>query len=155
MGKTTYKKSWEKDYSWLKAVLDNTFAEFCKQYCKKFKIDGSEVSQVRSHAKTHKKPLDLNQRTFSVVGSSVVLEPKSCLVLTPEDPVIKVEILQDLHCTHQNYSFASVSSDNQRFRLMFCGLGNRKELPAVRNQNKIFNSVWHCAILKTKAHLRL
>ena len=98
---------------------------------------------MRSHAKTHKKPLDLNQRTFSVAGSFVVLEPKCCLVLTPEDQVIEEEILQALHCTHQNYSFASVSSDNQRFRLMFCGLGNRKELPAVRNQNKIFNSVCH------------
>ena len=74
---------------------------------------------MRSHAKTHKKPLDLNQRTFSVAGSFVVLEPKCCLVLTPEDQVIEEEILQALHCTHQNYSFASVSSDNQRFRQMF------------------------------------
>ena len=119
MGKTTYKKSWEKDYPWLQAVQDDIFAACCKQCCKKFKIDWSRVSQLRSHAKTHKKPLGLNQ--------------------------VKAEILQALHCTQQNYSFASVSSDNQRFRLMF---------PDSENQNKIFNSVWHCAILKTKAHLR-
>ena len=111
MGKTTFKKSLEKDYPWLQAVLDDTFAAFCKQCCKKFKIDGSGVLQVRSHAKARKEPLDLNKRPFNIVGSSEVLEPKICLVL----------ILQSLHCTHQNYSFASVSSDNQRFRLMFPG----------------------------------
>ena len=74
---------------------------------------------MRSHVKAHKKPLDLNQRTFRVADSCVVLEPKCCLALTPEDQVIKEEILQALHCTHQDYSFASVSSDNQRFILMF------------------------------------
>ena len=78
MGNTTYKKSWEKDYPWLQAFRDDTFAAFCKHCCKKFKIDGSGVSQVRSHAKTHMKPFDLNQRTFSAVSSSLVLEPKSC-----------------------------------------------------------------------------
>ena len=96
----------------MQAVGDDTFAAFCKQCCKKIEIDGSGVLQVCSHAKTHKKPLDLNQRMLSVVGNSVVLEPKSCLVLTPEDQVIKAKILQALHCTHQNYSFANVSSDN-------------------------------------------
>ena len=74
---------------------------------------------MRSHVKAHKKPLDLNQRTFRVADSWVVLEPKCCLALTPEDQVIKEEILQALHGTHQDYSFASVSSDNQRFILMF------------------------------------
>ena len=126
MGKTKYKKSWEKDYQWLQAVRDDTFAAFCKQCFKKIKIDGSGISQVHSHAKTHKKPLDLNQRKFSAVGSSVVLEPKSCLVLTPEDQIIMAEILQALYCPHQNYSLASVSSDNQRFRLMFPGSGIAK-----------------------------
>ena len=106
---------------------------------------------MRSHAKTHKKPLDLNQKTFSVVGSSVVLQPKSCLVLTPEDPVIKVEILQALHCTHQNYSFASVSSDNQRFRLMFPDSEIAKNYQ--QSETKIKYSIQY-AILKTKVHLR-
>ena len=66
--------------------LGRYLAAFCKQCCKKFKIDGSRVSQMRS----------------------VVLEPKSCLVLTPEDQVIKAEILEALHCKHQNYYFGSV-----------------------------------------------
>ena len=106
---------------------------------------------MRFHAKTHKKPLDLNQKTFSVVGSSVVLQPKSCLVLTPEDPVVKVEILQALHCTHQNYSFASVSSDNQRFRLMFPDSEIAKNYQ--QSETKIKYSIQY-AILKTKVHLR-
>ena len=63
--------------------------------------------------------MDNNQRTFVVKKGQALLEPKGTLFLSLEDQVVKAEILQVLHFTSSNYSFASAQSDNECFSGMF------------------------------------
>ena len=82
-------------------------------------MDGSGISQVKSHDKCHKSKVHNNQRTFVVRNGQTLLEPKETLFLSPEDQVVKVEILQALHFVCSNYSFASAQSENERFSAIF------------------------------------
>ena len=120
MGKTAYKKSWENEFPWISPVKKDIFKAYCKTCLKVFKIDGSGICQVRSHAKCHTSEKPQNQRTFSVNSSgSLELQAKTNIQLCPEDLVIKAEILQALNFVDNNYSFASAGNDNARFKEMF------------------------------------
>ena len=83
-----------------------------------FRIDGSGIAQVRSHAKCHKKEFS-TQRTFVTQNGESVLSPKQKITLSPEDQVVNAEILQALQFADCNYSFASAKTDADRFRKMF------------------------------------
>ena len=75
--------------AWLKA-----YYAIC---LKTFKIDGSDVSRGKSHAKTYKNKgiSQLNQITFAVNNNDtvVILRPKQNFCLTAENLVTKAEIL--------------------------------------------------------------
>ena len=72
---------------------------------KTFHIDGSGISQVKSHVKCRKRgPKQLFWKI---------------LKLTPEDQVAKGEIFQALHFAEDNYSFSSAASGSVRFEMMF------------------------------------
>ena len=86
-----------------------------------FRIDGSGLSQVKSHAcsSSHKKQVVnfSTQRTFSTNADFVpyLFGDK----LSHTDLVAKAEIIQALKFADSNYSFASASDDNARFAAMF------------------------------------
>ena len=104
MGKTSYCKKWEETYAWLIS----------------FWTDNSGLLQFRSHDKCHKPVQTLsNQRTFEIGQTGQISLSKSSFVLTPEDQVVKAEILQALHMVNKNLSFASLKEDSERFHAMF------------------------------------
>ena len=116
MGKTSYCKKWKKTYAWLSPVDTDKFIA----YYKIFRIDNSGLSQVKSHEKYHNPGQTLfNQRTFETGQKDQISLSKSCFVLTPEDQIAKVEILQALQMVNKNLSFGSSKEDNERFRAMF------------------------------------
>ena len=118
--KTKYNANWEKEHLWLTAVVQDVYTAFCKLCNKTFRIDGSGLSQVNSHACSnfHKKQV-INfstQRTFSTNADFVpyLFGDK----LSHTDLVAKAEIIQALKFADSNYSFASASDDNARFAAM-------------------------------------
>ena len=119
MGKTSHQQGWEKQFSWIQQVNSDIYRAYCKLCLKTSRIDGSGISQVKSHEKYHKSKVDNNQRTFVVRNGQTLLEPKGTLFLSPVDQVVKAEILQVLHFSSSNYSFACAQSDNERFSAMF------------------------------------
>ena len=90
MGKSAYKASWEEEYDWLAPVKTDKHRAFCKRCKKCFRVDGSGVSQVKSHAKTHKE--DRNQFKLRIDRQTVSLQKS--LEVCSEDKVIQAEILQ-------------------------------------------------------------
>jgi len=124
MGKTTFRHVWMEGRPWLEPMKNAVHRAYCKMCLKSFKIDGSGLSQVKSHEKSHKSgAVDrFSSQRMLVVGSSsneLTLTASRPLVLTPEDQVVNAEILQCLHFAEYNYSFASAKSNGKRFRLMF------------------------------------
>ena len=59
MGKGRYNLSWENHYSWITSVKGDKRKAFCKFCRKTFQLDGSGITQVKSHEKSniHKKHL--------------------------------------------------------------------------------------------------
>ena len=120
MGKTKYCNKWEKTYPWLGKVNQDEYSAYCKLCLKSFRIDNSGISQVKSHAKCHKAGESMsNQRTFEVGQKGDVSLSKNSIILSPEDKVVKAEILQALHIVNKNLSFASAKEDSLRFQTMF------------------------------------
>ena len=120
--KTKYLFKWEEKFRWVTKSEEPDSAK-CTLYNKSFRIDGSGVSQIKSHqrSKTHqeKENSDTNQRTF-VVNSKTnhVSLSSGTLTLTNEELIQKAEILQALKYVNANYSFASAFDDSERFQLM-------------------------------------
>ena len=82
---------------------------------KRFHFDGSGLAQVKSHAKCHKK--DPRQLQFVIENEAAVVQKR--IRLSPEDHVVKSEILRALHYAESNYYFASAATDSARFKIMF------------------------------------
>ena len=82
---------------------------------KRFQIDGSGLAQVKSHAKCHKE--DRRPFQFVIENEAAVMQKR--IRLSPEDQVVKSEILQALHYAERNYSFASATTDSARFKIVF------------------------------------
>ena len=124
MGKTSFRVVWMEGRPWLELVKNDVYRAYSKICLKSFKLDGSGLSQVKSHEKSHKSgAIDrlLSQKVF-VVGSSsseLTIAPSKSIILTSEEQILKAEVLQCLQFAEYNYSFASANSDGQRFRLMF------------------------------------
>lgn len=106
MGKTKFQDKWILEYPFLQPVKNDCYSAFCTICLRKFKIDGSGVSQVKSHAKCHKKSSTVSlsgQRTLVVnsSGSSAEVtlskQPVIKQSLSPEDLILNAEILQALH----------------------------------------------------------
>ena len=96
---------------------------YCQICVKSLQIDNSGLLQVKSHEKCHKPGQALsNQRTSEIGQTGQISLSKTSFVLTPEDQVAKMEILQALHMVNKNLSLASSKEDNERFCAMFCDL---------------------------------
>lgn len=147
MGKTKFQQKWMKDFPWLRPVKNDVYQAFCMQCLKKFRVDGSGLSQVKSHAKCHKTSSTVlqGQRTFMLDNacSSVTLSSKvnSGFVLCPEELVLNAEIMQALHFVEFNYSFASASTDSKRFELMFPDSAIAKSYS--QGRSKVMYSIVH------------
>ena len=125
MGKTTYREAWEKDFRWLKRTVDSSCA-FCKLCQKAFKIDASGIPQVKLHAfgAKHKGRENIlagnsSQSHFTASDRKTATLWKGSVILTNEEHVLKAEIIQALKIVDENFSFASVNGDGDRFRTMF------------------------------------
>ena len=123
--KTSYTIKWEKQFIWLQRskVPDCAFCKLCQ---KSFRIDGAGVGQVKSHhkSKTHQDRENLSngstdQRTFIISANKTINLSSGSFVLTPEESIVKAEVLQALNHAQCNYSFASARGDSERFREMF------------------------------------
>ena len=123
MPKTSYCAKWEDEFNWLtkSSKPDCGYCNLCKD---DFRIDGSGVSQVKSHQKSkarqkREKSVDKNRRKF-VFGKKKTLELSSgSFDLSLENKIQKAEILQALKVVNSNYSFASCDGDGERFAAMF------------------------------------
>lgn len=125
---TKYNKDWEltEGLGWLEADSSNAFNARCK-YCNKcFKISGSGISEVRSHAKSnaHVKIAKFrenvgNQQTFIKDASGNTVLQRSNFILTNNEKSRKAEILWSLKCCFSNYSFHSNNGNNSLFAAMF------------------------------------
>lgn len=125
MGKTKFQQRWKLEYPWLKELPNDETRAFCTICLSRFRIDNSGIAQVRSHAQRHdsgSSTEDSKQRKFVVSGSSTSLSKKvvqKCIAFSPEDQVTNAEIIQALHHVDNNHSFASASTDTERFQKMF------------------------------------
>ena len=53
MGKGRYNLLWESHYSWITSMKGEKHKAFCELCQKTFQIDGSGISQVKSHKKSN------------------------------------------------------------------------------------------------------
>ena len=59
-------------------------------------------------------------RVFTTDKDDITLSnPKFPWVMSPEDKILKAEIVQALNYVESNYSYHSASNDNEKFRLLF------------------------------------
>ena len=126
MGKTKYQEQWEKEFSWIEKVKTDCYSAFSKNRLQRFRIDSSGICQVRSHAMCLKNEKPSKQSTIAVGDDGVTLNKPDKYVLTPEDQVIKAEILQALSYVDNSYSFASAENNNNLLRAMFPDLSIAK-----------------------------
>ena len=110
MGKTSYCPDWEKEFEWLSACKDDKYSAMCKICNKTFSISGSGISQMKYHniSEKHQNVLaDLqgSQRTFVRNNNRIQLSHTKFNLTDSE--VLKAEVLQALHVTQYNISFAS------------------------------------------------
>ena len=124
MGKTKFQAAWLQEFPWLTRVLGDEHSAWCTICLQKFKIDNQGRGQVTSHAKCHetseKKRDAAEQRTFKVRddGAPNLTANNSC-ILSDKEQVTKAEILDALYVVRANHSFASVSGNAERYRMMF------------------------------------
>ena len=145
MGKTCYQTKWQESFPWLARVKSDIYKAYCKQCLKTFRIDGSGIAQVRSHAKCHKKDEFGTQRTFVTQNGESVLSLKQKIALSPENQAVNAEILQALHFADCNYSFASAKTDADRFRKMFPDSMIAKCYQQCY-KSKVRYSIWNCSL---------
>ena len=121
MGKTKFQHSWKKNNPWLQEVPSDIYMASCTICLKRFRINGSGISQVNSHAKVHKKgTFSAGQQQLSACGGNLVMKKNNKKTqLSTEDQVLNAEILQAVHMVDYNQSFSSASPDNERFKKMF------------------------------------
>ena len=107
-GTCKYQKAWEKDYPWVSSVKTDPQSAYCGICLKSFKINNSDVGQLKSHLKCHesgkRKETALNwknQRTL-VSGGRAELghSKKNSLVLSTKQAILEAEILRP-PCLHQ------------------------------------------------------
>ena len=116
---TKYQEQWEKDFSWIQKVKTDCYCAFCIKCLQHFRIDSSGISEVCSYAKCRKNEKPSNQSTIAVGDDGVTLNKPDKYVLTPENQVIKADILQALNSVDNNYSFASGENDNNLLSTIF------------------------------------
>ena len=100
---------------------------YCGICLKSFKIDNSDIDQLKSHSKCHeigkRKETALKWKYQPTLVSGDIAElglsKANSLVLSTEEAILKAEILQVLHMVEKNHSLASAKGDSDRFRLMF------------------------------------
>ena len=95
----------------------------CSFVTKHFKVDGSGISQVRSHMSgpthlEHEKRMK-NQVRFSRSEDGSAVMSKNKFVLSSDEQVVKAETLQTFKTVESNLSFAAATGDGDRFRQMF------------------------------------
>ena len=119
-----YLTKWESKRPWLKPGTTSAHA-LCTACKKQFKVDGSGISKVNSHAESvsHKKAVPLNLQALLKVLPSGEVSHSAALPedLSDEMQALKAEIIDVLYKVQYNYSFSSASGDGECYRLMFPG----------------------------------
>ena len=100
---------------------------YCGICLKFFKINNSDVGQLKSNSKCHKsgkrKETAVNWKNQWTLRSGdraeLGLSKKNSLVLSTKESILKAETLQALHMVEINHSFASSKSDSDKFKLIF------------------------------------
>lgn len=126
---TKYNRDWENNketQGWLTADSASIFSAFCKYCGKSFKISGSGICQIRSHAKstTHVRNANLrlnlgNQRPFQRDAAGNLMLQGGNFILTKEETIMKAKILWALNCCYSDFSVQSNNNNNQLFPAMF------------------------------------
>ena len=122
-GRKTYCQSWEKEFQYPRKAPNDKYCGFCVACNKIFLIDGSGIAQVRSHMSRpthleHEKQWK-NQVTFSRSADdygAVVMNRRN-IALSPNEQVMKAEILQPLKTVDSNLSFAAANGDGDGFQI--------------------------------------
>ena len=120
---TSYCESWEKEFPFLRGIPTDKYRGLCVACNKTFRIDGSGISQVRSHMSghthlEHEKRMK-NQVTFYRSDNGSAVTSKNKFVLLPYEQIVKAEVLQAFKTVESNFSFAAATGDGDRFRQMF------------------------------------
>ena len=141
MGKTKYQVSWQTEFPWLSRGASDPYYAHCAVCLNSFKIDNQGIGQVKSHAKCHetnskKDALQsfLAQRSIVVGDGNLDLTKKNRCVLSAQEDVTKVEVLDALYFVRANHSFASTIGNAGKYRLIF---GER---------NPVASAYWMCEI---------
>ena len=92
----------------------------------RFKLDNQVIGRVRSHAKcleTNKKKdavkYFLAELIISVNNNNLNLTKKNTCILSVQEEVTNVEVLDVLYLVRANRSFASINGNAKRYCLMF------------------------------------
>ena len=94
-----YDLLWENHYSWVTSVKGGKHKAFCKLCQKTFQLDGSGISQEKSHEKNNiqKKNCPRDQRSLICNNGLAQLNPSnSWVTLSAEAQVVRAEIYQGL-----------------------------------------------------------
>lgn len=120
-----YPHCWETSYSWIKKDKNNN-CEYCSVCKRSLWIENSGSSQVKSHTSTasHRAKevlLDRKTNQFVIVSTSsnAIFLFRSTITFSLEKRVLRAQTLQPSNCGYENYSFASASNDNEKFKTMF------------------------------------
>ena len=128
-GKTCYSSLWEKEFRWLTNVQYDKYSAMCTMCQKVFKIDGSGISQVRSHGASQKhkdvatKQSSNQEKAKKQTKILIVDEQFSVkqqkISFAFEEQVLKAEVIQALKTVDSGHSFASCETNGAQFREMF------------------------------------
>ena len=128
---TTYCESWEKEFPFLRGILTDKYRGLCVACNKTFRIDGSGISQVRSHMSgpthlEHEKRMK-NQVTFYRSDNGSTVTSKNKFVLLPYEQIVKAEVFQfddttTSHVKKQYDGFVQYWSKSQNLIVVaYCG----------------------------------
>ena len=117
--KTAYPEEWKKGFNWLTRCKESISKASSTIQSWSFKIDNSELAQVRAHAGTddHKDKVKVISYTAfqKVIVTSnenkISLGSNKNILLSIDYQIICAKILQDLDCVQFNYSFTSANNE--------------------------------------------
>lgn len=126
---TVYNDKWQEEFPFIRQGHSVYYAK-CEDCGSEFSIKNGSRSDIKQHCKTKKHTLCpkasvdeslVNEANNASVDSLVneTDENNNDLNLSPQEDVMKAEILQALKIVNSNYSFNSSCADSERFREMF------------------------------------
>ena len=121
-GTNSYNKSWEVGHPWCKSVFGEKHSFHCT-YCKAtLSVRTKGVTAVKDHEYTdkHKKHAASyeGQAEFKSDGSLQDLQTLKAH-LSPQDVIVRAEIIEVLNTVECNRSFKTANNDTERYKKMF------------------------------------